>query len=331
MPTKPRERVLATLRHRIPDRVPLLEPWIEDEMAHELGQTDLPATYVNLGLDGFMVPNQAPLESNSWRNGVDEWGRGWHRGTYSGGVIQTREDLRRYSPSLEYAEKFFNAVEIQRVRTLHPDHCLFFGSHIGPFTAAYMAMGFERFFVRLVEDAAFIHELLENRTEWCLAMYKKAVEFGIDIAILGDDAGHNQGPMISPGMWREFVLPHHKRIVEELRVPVIWHSDGAVESLLPQAIEAGFVGLHGMEPESGMDLGKIKREFGKDLVLVGNADLKVMFGSDLEAVRGEVGRCLEQGSPGGGYMFSSCNSIFRGMNPASVMELYRFARENGSF
>jgi uroporphyrinogen-III decarboxylase len=93
------------------------------------------------------------------------------------------------------------------------------------------------------------------------------------------------------------------------------------------AIEAGFAGFHGMEPESGMDLGKIKRKFGKDLVLVGNADLDVLFGSDLDAVRKEVSRCLEQGSPGGGYMFSSCNSIFRGMNPASVIEMFRSARE----
>ncbi len=328
---KPKERVLATLRHRIPDRVPLLEPWIEDEMIREFGQSDLPSTYVNLGLDGVMIPNQSPPESNSWRDGVDEWGRTWHRGTYSGGVIQTREDLRRYSPPLDYAEKFFNAVEIQKVRALYPDHCLFFGSHIGPFTAAYMAMGFERFFVRLVEDAGFIHELLETRTEWCLAMYKNAVARGIDMAILGDDAGHNKGPMISPHMWREFVLPYHKRIVKELPVPVIWHSDGAVEPLLPMAIEAGFAGFHGMEPESGMDLGNIKREYGGDLALIGNVDLNVLFGADLAAVRKEVVRCLEQGSPGGGYMFASCNSIFRGMNPSSVVEMFRFAREKGSY
>jgi len=324
---KPRERVLTVLRREATDRVPLLEPWIEAEMVRELGQKDLAGTYVNLGLDGFMIPNQAPPESNSWRDGVDEWGRIWHRGIYSGGVVDTLKDLRRYTPPLDYAEKFFDSDEIANSRALYPDHCLFYGSHIGPFTAGYMAMGFERFFIRLVEKPGFIHELLENRTDWCLAMYKKAVEFGIDIAILGDDAGHNQGPMISPSMWREFVLPHHKRIVKELPVPVIWHSDGAVEPLLPMAIEAGFAGFHGMEREAGMDLGKIKRKFGKDLVLVGNADLDVLFGSDLDAVRKEVSRCLEQGSPGGGYMFSSCNSIFRGMNPASVIEMFRSARE----
>ena len=38
------------------------------------------------------------------------------------------------------------------------------------------------------------------------------------------------------------------------------------------AIEAGIQGIHGLEGAAGMDMGEIKREFGKDLVLMGNAD-----------------------------------------------------------
>lgn len=132
-------------------------------------------------------------------------------------------------------------------------------------------------------------------------------------------------------MWREYVLPYHRRIVEQLDAPVIWHSDGAVESLLPTAIDAGFVGVHGLEPAAGIDLGEVKRKFGEDLVLVGNADVNILCSSDLNAVRGEVKRCIEQGAPGGGYMFSSCNSLFSGMNPASIREMYRHAGEIGLY
>jgi uroporphyrinogen decarboxylase len=137
--------------------------------------------------------------------------------------------------------------------------------------------------------------------------------------------------MISPKMWRELVLPCHRSIVEELDVPVIWHSDGAIESLLPMAIEAGFRGVHGLEPAAGIDLGKVKRAFGDNLVLVGNVDAAVLCGSDINAVRGEVTRCIEQGAPGGGYMLSSCNSIFKGMNPASILEMYQYAEKVGVY
>ena len=137
--------------------------------------------------------------------------------------------------------------------------------------------------------------------------------------------------MISPRMWRRFVWPYHCRIVEESGAPVIWHSDGNVEALLPMAIEAGFVGFHSLEPAAGMDLARIKREFGRDLVLVGNIDVRVLCDGDLDAVRREVDRCIAQGGPGGGYMIASCNSIFAGMNPSAVAEMFRYEGEVGFY
>ncbi len=137
--------------------------------------------------------------------------------------------------------------------------------------------------------------------------------------------------MVSPSMWRQFILPCHRRITEALHVPVIWHTDGDVEPLLPMAIEAGFVGLHGLDPVAGMDLARVKREYGRDLVLIGNVDVRTLFGTDLAAVRSEVDRCVAQGMTGGGYMIATCNSIFDGMNPAAVAELFRYEAEVGFY
>ena len=319
---KPRDRVFAALEHQEPDRVPRFEIWI-DALLDELGQSDPASAYVNLGQDCVMMPTLSPPGSNAWRNGVDEWGRVWQDGMYVDGVVDTEADLERYSPPLAYVEQLWDRDRVQEVRDSYPDHCPIYGTHAGPFTAGFMAMGFERFFFRLVDDPDFVHRLLEARTEWCIALYQEAVRLGAEVLVLGDDAGHREGPMISPRMWREFILPYHRRIVDALDVPVIWHSDGHVEPLLPMAIEAGFAGFHGLEPAAGMDLARMKQAFGQDLVLVGNVDVRVLCGSDLEAVRAEVNRCMEQGAPGGGYMIASCNSIFEGMNPAAVAEMFR--------
>ncbi|MBE3099741.1 MAG: hypothetical protein IMZ44_21710, partial [Planctomycetes bacterium] len=161
--------------------------------------------------------------------------------------------------------------------------------------------------------------------------FQEAVSLGAEVLVIGDDAGHKEGPMISPGMWREFILPCHRRIVDAVKIPVIWHSDGNVQALLPMAAEAGFAGFHGLEPAAGMDLAAIKAEFGQDLVLIGNVDVQVLCGADLAAVRREVDRCLAQGAAGGGYMFATCNSIFAGMNAAAVAEMYRYAGEAGVY
>jgi uroporphyrinogen decarboxylase len=322
----PRERVLTALRRGIPDRVPRFEIWI-DALLDELGQKDPAEAYVNLGQDGIMMPTASRPGSNAWKDGVDEWGRVWSRGVYVDGVVDTVDDLRRFRPPAREAGRVFDPGLISALRASHPDHCLFYGSHIGPFTAAYMAMGFGRFFLRLEDDPGFVQRLLAARTEWCLAVFREAVSLGADVLILGDDAAHANGPMISPRIWRDLILPLHRRIVDESEVPVIWHSDGQIGPLLPMAVEAGFAGVHGLEPAAGIDLGRIKREFGRDLALVGNIDVRILCASDLSAVRSEVARCFEQGSPGGGYMISTSNSIFAGMDPSAVAAMFRFESE----
>ena len=297
----PRERVRTALNHDIPDRVPRFEIWI-DALWSELGQSDPDDAQAGLGQDCLMMPTLTQLGNSAGKDGVDEWGRVWRGGVYADGAIDTEADLKRFSPSSASIGRLFDEGRISALRARHPDHCLIYGSHIGPFTAATMAMGFGRFFLRLADDPGFVAALLEARTEWCLAVFREAVRLGAEVLVLGDDAAHNDGPMISPRLWRDMILPCHRRIVEETKAPVIWHSDGNVQALLPMAIEAGFAGVHGLEPAAGMDLVRIKREFGRDLALVGNVDVRVLCGPDLNAVRDEVVRCLAQGSPGGGYM-----------------------------
>jgi uroporphyrinogen decarboxylase len=328
---KPRERVLTAISHREPDAVPRFEIWINDEIVSELGYGDLQSTHAKLGLDCIMIPTRIPASSNYWRDGLDEFGQIWKDGIYVDGVVDSEADIRRYRPPLEYARKFFEVDKTKKVVKGHPDYFFIYGSHIGPFTMGYMGMGFNRFFLDLHERPQLVQELLETRTEWCIAVCRQAARLGVDLIVLGDDAGHRNGPMISPRMWRQYVLPLHRRIVEQLDVPVIWHSDGAIQSLLPMAIEAGFAGVHGLEPAAGIDLGEVKRTFGKDLVLIGNVDVGVLCDSDLGAVRAEVARCIRQAAPGGGYMISSCNSLFRGMKSESIVEMCRYARMVGYY
>ena len=317
---KPRERIQAALHHQVPDRVPRFEIWI-DGLYAELGVSDPYSAYAELGQDAVLMPSQTPPESNAWKTGIDEWGRTWKDGMYQDGVVDTVEDLHRYSPAGSYAERLFDPGKIQAIQEKFPDHLLFFGTHIGPFMNAYLAMGLDRFALRIGSDAGFIHALMEARTEWCLAVFGLAVNLGAELIVMGDDSAHHSGPMISPRMWREFVLPYHRRIVQGLPVPVIWHSDGDITRLLPMAVEAGFAGVHGLEPWS-MSLAAVRQEYGSRLALVGNADVRLLCDGDLQAVRDEVQRCLNEGGSSG-FMLATCNSIFPGMNPASAREFFR--------
>jgi uroporphyrinogen decarboxylase len=229
---------------------------------------------------------------------------------------------------MEYALQFFDEKRVADIRMNYPDRCLFFGTHIGPFMNTYMAMGMEHMFRAFKKDMPFVHAIMDARTDWCIAVFKRAVEFGAEVIVMGDDSAHHGGPMISPPMWRELVLPYHQRVVRELTVPVIWHSDGKMDKLLPFAVEAGFAGVHGLETLSGNKLDEIKNQYGNKLILMGNVDINLFFEPNLESIRTDVKRSYEQGGASG-YMISSCNSIYPGMNPEAVREYFRCQVEFG--
>jgi len=192
------------------------------------------------------MPTQEMENTNAWNDGVDEWGRVWKQGMYVNGVVKKREQIRSFSVSTSRTEECFNINHIRKIQMQYPDHCMFYGSHIGPFMGAYMSIGFEDFFIKVIEEPSFVFELLEDRTRWAISMMQKAVSLGADFLALVDDAAHKTGPMISPKMWRQFILPFHKMIVDSVRCPIIFHSDGYLLPVIPLIIEAGFIGLHGL-------------------------------------------------------------------------------------
>lgn len=320
----PRERVMAALRRETPDRVPRFEVWIDafvDAFVDAFGLPDTAAAHVAFGQDSVLLPSRPLPGSRAWQSGIDEFGRVWRDGQYADGVIDTLADLARYTPDPALAAPCFDPAAVEQVRWRYPNHCHFFGTHVGPFQAAYLAMGMERFMLRLADDPDFVAALLDARTEWAIALFHHAVTLGAEVIVVGDDAGHRGAPLISPAMWRRFVLPCHRRIVDALPVPVIWHSDGNILPLLPMAVEAGFAGVHGLEPGAGIDLAAVKQEYGDRLALLGNVDVRLLCGDDAAAVRADVARSLAQGGPGG-FLLSTCNSIFPGMNPAMVKAFF---------
>lgn len=320
---KPCERITAALNFQPVDRVPRMEVWI-DALYTELGITDPDEAHPLLGQDCILLPTRSLPGSPVWKDGVDEWGRIWKNGMYTAGLLATPDDMQRYSVPLERLVEYFDPQKTTELCQKYPDHFLITGTHNGPFTASYLSMGIERFFYNMLDQPELIHRLMQARTAWCIAYYQHAVKLGAKLIILGEDAGQKNGPMISPRMWRQFVLPYHQQIIQSVNVPVIWHSDGNILALLPMAIEAGFRGIHGIEPAAGMDLFSLGQQFQDQLVLVGNVDVRTLCQQNLDLVTQEIQRCYDQGKNRPGYMLSTCNSIFNGMNAAAVTEYFRF-------
>jgi uroporphyrinogen decarboxylase len=195
-----------------------------------------------------------------------------------------------------------------------------------------MSMGMKHFFVALHRNRDLVDALIRRSTDWTIAMVEQANVAEVDFIMIGDDVADSKGPMISFETFQELILPRYKEVVAVSKVPIIWHSDGQIERLLPLIIEAGFAGVHSLEPDIGINMGKVKEQYGDKLILAGNLDVtNVLTSTDLNLVRDDVKRCIKQGAPGGGYLFSSSNSLFPGMQIESIIEAYHYAQEIGRY
>jgi uroporphyrinogen decarboxylase len=91
---------------------------------------------------------------------------------------------------------------------------------------------------------------------------------------------YKTGPLISPAMARKFMLPRYRRVVEFLRRRGVAHisldSDGDIYSLIPVWLEAGIDTLYPFEAQCGMDVNRVRREFGRDLRMLGNFDKRAI-------------------------------------------------------
>ncbi len=347
-----RQRVMTTINHHEPDRVPLFSFSVDAKFIKAWGAGNALKAYHKMGLDTFPIRMQnwcgdmpamaslimdIPQEYQTaggafagW-DGVDEFGRIWKRGSYIGGALKGREDMDKYIPPL-MLEKRTPPDLVEKCRNEYPDKAFCMNSHTGPFGLTMESMGFEHFFYSLYDDRNLIREVIEKRAQWFIGIAKYAQELGVDFIVMGDDVAYKGKTFVSPGDFNELAIPYYKMIVDSLEIPVFWHSDGFIEPLIDLAIEAGIKGLHAMEPVAGNDLGRIKDKYGDKLVLLGNVDcVNVLTTTDLDLVRKDVDRCMVQAKAGGGYMLASSNSLHASCTPEAVEEMYRYGAEVGVY
>jgi len=126
-----------------------------------------------------------------------------------------------------------------------------------------------------------------------------------DLVIINEDMAYKEKPMIGPEMMRDFMNPHYKRVTDVLRKHGIKYvyvdSDGDASMLLPVWLEVGINGTTPMEIAAGMDPAGLRREYGKDLYLMGGID-KRELARDKESIRIEVRKRLLPLVELGGYL-----------------------------
>lgn len=334
------ERMMAALRREEPDTVPVWELLINDPVIQKL----LPnASYIDfvewMDLDGATSGEDQKLESIGDGRFKDEWGIVWriseHGITYPwGGPIRSGEDLESYDPPDPEASWRLNTLE-ELVRRFKGKRAIVFLGHESFEFSHYLVGGVAKLFTFYKKNPEFVKKLSHVVSEYKVRVMERAAEAGADVLLSGDDYANKMGPLMSPDQFREFILPDLVKAVRTSRrlgLPFIKHTDGNLWKIVDMIVGSGIDGLDPLEPVAGMDIGKVKRTYGDRICLVGNVDCShlLQFGTTDDVIEA-VKETIAKGSPGGGHILASSNSIHPGVEPHNYVAMVKAARKYGKY
>jgi len=143
---------------------------------------------------------------------------------------------------------------------------------------AWYIRGVQKILEDTMLNAEVAHYLFDHTAHYQKAAAVAFAEAGVDVMILGDDVAMQTGLLMSIEMWREFLGGRLKATIGAVKsarpeTKVFYHSDGDVEPLIPDLIEAGVEALNPVQPEC-MDPAEIKRKYGDRLAFWGTVSLQ---------------------------------------------------------
>lgn len=334
------ERVMTAMRLEQPDRVPVVEFLIDPKVQQAIkpGVRDFGELAEHLGLDA--VGCNAPFKkvSGNDQEWIDEWGVRY-RATQEAvahpleGPLSSMEDLRSYTPpdpgdSERYAtlREFVSRYKGKRAVICH---------HRAAFMWACYLTGIDNFLMNLIAEPRFAAAVMDMVAEVNEQIVRNMVRIGADIVTLGDDYATNTGPMFSPDVFKELILPRLQRVVDAIHDEggmAIKHSDGNIWPLLDMIVGTGADGLNPLEPVAGMDMGEVKAAYGDRICLVGNIDCGALLShGTVEEVEAAVKDCIAAGAPGGGFMLASSNSIHSSVKAENYVAMVKAGRKYGAY
>jgi uroporphyrinogen decarboxylase len=346
----PRERVLIALDHREPDRVPC-DLWAVPEVMARLqdyfGLVSWEEVLQRLAVDvRWVAPDYVgPQRSlpgditvgpyGSWRK-TQAHGFGSYE-EYAGYPLaeaRTAADVLDWEwPSTEYWDVSSLSQKLADLK-VGGDHFICYDLG-GIFERSWGLRGLERFLLDLLHDPEVPCAIMDRITDLYISNVTRvlqAAEGRIDMVYTWDDLAHQHGLLISPSMWRRYILPRHQWLNVHIRafnVRIMYHSCGAIHPLVGELVrDVGIDVLQSLQPRAdGMDLAALKSQFGSRLCFHGGIDIQETLPHGTpQDVRAEVRqRCSELGR-GGGYILSAAHYIQNDTPTDNILAMYRSPR-----
>jgi len=160
-------------------------------------------------------------------------------------------------------------------------------------------MGLERLCVTFYDDPQWIEAMMDAVLELALALTERLLrDFTPDALCLWEDMGYKTGPLLSPALFRRFMLPRYKvltQAIHDMGVPYVFvDSDGDIRQLIPLWLEGGVDGFVPLERQASMDPSALRAQYGEQVLMIGGVDKRALargpeaIDAEMEMVRRTV-------------------------------------------
>jgi uroporphyrinogen decarboxylase len=198
----------------------------------------------------------------------------------------------------------------------------------------------DNFLMDLYLEPNRAEELMDSLLDWRMESLRKIIETVgefVDVFRFADDLGMDNGPFMSPDIYRRFFKPRHKKLCDYVKKHTnaftCLHSCGSIYELIPDLVDAGFDCLNPVQTSSAnMEPKRLKREFGSEVVFWGGGcdTRNVLNTGSPEDVRRDVIERLEIFSPGGGFVFCPIHNILPDVPPQNITAMFKAVGEFNS-
>lgn len=245
-------------------------------------------------------------------------------------------DFIPISPGLEYHFDHEHKYDIFDIITEKAGkHYSIHGEVTSPFDYFLNLFGLENALRYLVEAPLKSREILQHFTEGIKTIAEEQIKRKVDaIKISSPFAGAG---FISPGFYREFILPHESQICRAVRdqgIHVYIHTCGAIGDRLEYMVETGASGIECLDPPplGNVQLEEAIRSIGSRVFIKGNIDpVNVLLLGSKELVKEDAKQKINLGKPGGGFILSTACSIAPYTKKENIQILARVAGEVGRY
>lgn len=186
----------------------------------------------------------------------------------------------------------------------------------------------EEFSYRLIDEPDKVKEESKRSIVEALDKARRMKQAGADVVWMGSDYAMNSGPFFSPDMFAEFVTPFLKQLIagfKELGLYVIKHTDGDINPIIDQIVDARPHAIHSLDSVANMDIRQIKELYGDKVALIGNVPHGPLQMKQRDVVAEAARYCLTYGGvEQGGYIYSTSNAVFGGELTGIDADEYRY-------